>query len=100
MVDKVVLYTKENGRVEMSEPEWERIPPSALEYHREDGPAVEWDNGTKHWFLNGVHHRVDGPAADYINHKEWYIQGEDYTEEEFNNLIQVVRDMPEVLRIG
>ena len=22
--------------------------------HREDGPAVEWNNGDKSWFLNGV----------------------------------------------
>ena len=21
--------------------------------HREDGPAVEWGNGTKFWYLNG-----------------------------------------------
>ena len=21
--------------------------------HREDGPAVEWANGRKHWYLNG-----------------------------------------------
>ena len=23
------------------------------EYHREDGPAVEWSDGDKEWFLNG-----------------------------------------------
>jgi hypothetical protein len=22
--------------------------------HREDGPAVEWNNGDKSWYLNGV----------------------------------------------
>ena len=22
--------------------------------HREDGPAVEWENGTKEWWLNGI----------------------------------------------
>ena len=22
--------------------------------HREDGPAVEWSNGTKEWYINGV----------------------------------------------
>jgi hypothetical protein len=23
------------------------------EYHREDGPAIEWANGNKSWYLNG-----------------------------------------------
>jgi hypothetical protein len=23
------------------------------QYHREDGPAIEWPNGTKKWYLNG-----------------------------------------------
>jgi hypothetical protein len=30
--------------------------------HREDGPAIEWANGTKEWFRNGQYHREDGPA--------------------------------------
>lgn len=34
-------------------------------YHREDGPAVEWTNGTKLWYRNGLRHREDGPAAEY-----------------------------------
>jgi hypothetical protein len=25
-------------------------------YHREDGPAVEWANGSKEWWLNGTSH--------------------------------------------
>lgn len=24
-------------------------------YHREDGPAVEWDDGLRHWYLNNKH---------------------------------------------
>ena len=33
-------------------------------YHREDGPAIEYGDGTKQWCLNGVFHRVDGPAIE------------------------------------
>ena len=33
--------------------------------HREDGPAVEYANGTKFWYLNGKRHREDGPAIVY-----------------------------------
>jgi hypothetical protein len=27
--------------------------------HREDGPAVEYENGNNHWYLNGKLHRED-----------------------------------------
>jgi len=30
--------------------------------HREDGPAVEWYNGSKEWYKNAKLHREDGPA--------------------------------------
>ena len=44
--------------------------------HREDGPAVEWNNGDKYWFKNGDYHRKDGPAIEYANgSKEWYKNG-------------------------
>ena len=26
----------------------------ALRKHRTDGPAIEWANGTKRWYINGV----------------------------------------------
>jgi hypothetical protein len=35
------------------------------EPHREDGPAVEFANGTKLWYLHGIPHREGGPAAEY-----------------------------------
>ena len=31
---------------------------------REDGPAVEFDSGTKEWYINGNLHREDGPAIE------------------------------------
>ena len=53
--------------------------------HREDGPAIEFANGTKKWFLDGIRHREDGPAIEYTDgDKEWYLNGEELTEEEFN----------------
>ena len=30
--------------------------------HREDGPACEYANGTKIWYVNGLKHREDKPA--------------------------------------
>jgi len=44
--------------------------------HREDGPAIEWRNGTKEWCINGVRHREGGPAIEWVNGgKEWWVNG-------------------------
>jgi len=32
------------------------------ELHREDGPAIEWADGSEEWYLNDKRHREDGPA--------------------------------------
>lgn len=53
--------------------------------HREDGPAAEYANGSKFWWLNGNLHREDGPAIEYANgSKFWYLNGEELPKEEFN----------------
>ena len=36
-------------------------------FHREDGPAIEWDNGQKEWYLNNKRHREAGPAIEWSN---------------------------------
>ena len=44
--------------------------------HREDGPAVEFFNGTKFWYKNGDYHREDGPAIECPSgSKLWYKNG-------------------------
>jgi antitoxin component YwqK of YwqJK toxin-antitoxin module len=35
--------------------------------HREDGPAVEYENGDKYWYIDGELHREDGPAVINAN---------------------------------
>lgn len=46
------------------------------EFHRTDGPAYEWSDGTKIWFVNNKHHRIEGPAAEFVNgDKWWYVNG-------------------------
>lgn len=35
--------------------------------HREDGPAVEWFNVDKWWYIDGKLHREDGPAIEYYS---------------------------------
>ncbi len=52
-------------------------------YHREDGPAIEYRDTSKHWWVNGERHRLDGPAIEYCNGmKQWWYQGRCYTPEE------------------
>jgi hypothetical protein len=66
----------------------------AGERHREDGPAIEWSDGTKFWYLNDRLHREDGPAVEYVNalagngDKFWYLNGEPVTVAEFHRLIK------------
>jgi len=51
-------------------------------WHKEDGPAVEWDSGTKEWYQNGLCHRVDGPAVeDIVGNKFWYQNGQRHRED-------------------
>ena len=43
-------------------------------FHREDGPAIEWPNGDKSWYLNDKLHRMGGPAVEYNTGKKvWYV---------------------------
>jgi len=51
--------------------------------HREDGPAVECADGYKAWWINNKRHREDGPAVEYCGHKEWYLNGFNFTEKEW-----------------
>lgn len=79
-------------------------------YHRLDGPAVVYDNGSDAWYYHGKlhreggpavsitrmggfhgwykhgnHHRTDGPAVVGSNGlAEWWVDGRQFTEEEFD----------------
>ncbi len=44
--------------------------------HRLGGPAIEWPDGTKHWYKDGNLHRLDGPAVMCDDgYKGWYKDG-------------------------
>ena len=62
--------------------------------HRIDGPAIERANGTKEWVQNGQRHRIDGVAIDYANGcKRWFINGAEMTEDEFNQLVMKMSEI-------
>ena len=54
-------------------------------YHREDGPAKDYANGIKCWYINGKSHREDGPAVEFADgDKHWFLEGKEYNEKEYN----------------
>jgi len=54
--------------------------------HREEGPAIEFTNGDKYWYKKNKWHRTNGPALECVNgNKEWYILDEELEEKEFNS---------------
>ena len=63
------------------------------QFHREDGPAVEYANGTKCWYRNDQLHREDGPAVEYAHGtKYWYFRDKHIdceTNEEFLQLMKM-----------
>jgi hypothetical protein len=43
-------------------------------FHRIDGPAREYKDGSKIWYKNGKRHRIGGPAEEYSNGDKWWWQ--------------------------
>ena len=59
--------------------------PTFKKLHRTDGPAAEWANGSKYWWVMGKEHRTDGPAVEFGDgYKFWFVNGEQLTEKQFN----------------
>ena len=44
--------------------------------HREDGPAIQWLEGSKEYYMYGKLHRIGGPAYESaMGYKEWWVNG-------------------------
>lgn len=61
--------------------------------HREDGPAIEWNDGDRWWFYNGLKHREDGPAISlFTGYKEYWYHGvkiDVSSDDEFKRVIKM-----------
>ena len=81
--DQSITFNREDGVERTTEP---TSRGTVVNYHddlgkrhREDGPAIIWPDGTKHWFKHGKRHRSDGPASIYPDGRcEWWIDGKKY----------------------
>jgi hypothetical protein len=52
--------------------------------HHLDGPACEYADGSRWWLVDGKLHRLDGPAYEGADGtREWWIEGAELTEQEF-----------------
>ena len=59
-------------------------------FHRENGPAIEYADGTKKWVFNGKLHRENGPAVELPNGKKhWFLNGREYSEEIWQRMINI-----------
>ena len=46
------------------------------QYHRENGPAIVWDDGSQEYYLNGKQHCDNGPAYIWDEfHQKYYLNG-------------------------
>lgn len=59
--------------------------------HREDGPATEWSDGGEEYLINGAYHRLDGPAIIYTDgFNEYWVYGARYSEEDYWNTVKFI----------
>jgi hypothetical protein len=55
--------------------------------HREDGPALIWSDGYEAHYIDNKRHNPKGAAITSARgYKEWWIDGKELTEAEFNAL--------------
>lgn len=53
-------------------------------FHRQNGPAEIWSDGSKCYSILGKVHRTDGPAMEWDNgEKDYVVNGEHFSKEEF-----------------
>ena len=55
------------------------------QYHKEDGPAIKYLDGSEEWLVYDLYHREDGPAIIWMNEKRqyWYLNDIEYSFEEW-----------------
>jgi len=55
--------------------------------HRENGPAVEFKDGTKLYFINNKYHRENGPALEYSSgYGHYYLNDVNYDDKKFKKM--------------
>lgn len=64
--------------------------------HKENGPAVEFADGTREWWIDGKRHREDGAAIEFGDGtNKWFLDGKNLSEENFDAAIKAKYAPPE-----
>jgi len=106
-MSKLKMYIDQYGTktYKNSKGEYHRLDGLAWEYvdgtkywykeglcHRDNGPAVEYANGDKSWYKEGKLHRSDGPAIELVNEdNHWFILDKELEEKKFNSWIKRIK---------
>ena len=73
MTTEAELYNALKYHVEVDQYGNRRYYNSSGQLHRDDGPAIEYADGTRCWCQNGLRHRENAPAMEYPNGaKHWF----------------------------
>jgi hypothetical protein len=57
-----------------------------------DGPAIDWADGSKEWYVDGKLHRLDGPAREGADGtKSWWVDGVEVTEQDYLEAVLLYR---------
>jgi hypothetical protein len=53
-------------------------------FHCSNGPAIEYKNGSRFWYVRGYCHRENGPAKEFsTGRKEYWLFGERIPKKKF-----------------
>ncbi len=53
---------------------WKEVPRNYI-------GIVEYPSGSKIWYKEGDYHREDGPAVEFLSgYKEWYLEDKEYSQ--------------------
>ena len=54
--------------------------------HRINGPAISYNDGGTYWYIHGKRHRIDGPAIEDSNGNKYYLNGKEYSYEDWDRV--------------
>ena len=65
------------------------------DYHNNEQPAIQYNNGDFYWIVNGVYHNLNGPSVVEKNPsvRAYYINGKEYSKEDFDRKVQQIKDL-------
>jgi len=87
----MIKYTNISGK------EYRKL---SLQERKEKPYCIEYNAFVRDWKVNGKFHREDGPAIYYNNgNKYWYLNGKEYSFEEWCKKLNILDEEKVFLRL-